>query len=83
MVDPSQVRNGLVKPWSTLGQPWSNLVNLGQTWSTLVGFWEMCPGPRFEVICHGGPSSNQVDLVRAASFWVPTPEKIPWVKKWL
>ena len=63
-----------------LGQPWSNLVNFGQTWSTLVGFREMCPGPRFGVICRGGPSSGQAGLVRAISFCVPTPEKILWVK---
>ena len=28
MVDLSRVRNGSVKPWSTLGRPWSNLVKL-------------------------------------------------------
>ena len=33
MVDPGRVGNGSVKPWSTLGQLWSNLVNLGKTWS--------------------------------------------------
>ena len=33
IVDPSWVRNGLVKLQSTLGQLWSNLVNLGKTWS--------------------------------------------------
>jgi hypothetical protein len=33
MVDPGRVGNGLVKPRSTLGQLWSNLVNLGKTWS--------------------------------------------------
>jgi hypothetical protein len=38
IVDPSRVRNGLVKPRS-------NLVNPGQTWSTLVKLREMCPGP--------------------------------------
>uniref|UniRef100_A0A2N9FGU4 Uncharacterized protein n=1 Tax=Fagus sylvatica TaxID=28930 RepID=A0A2N9FGU4_FAGSY len=41
MVDPSRVRNGSVKPRSTL-------VKLGQPWENLVGFWEICPGPRFE-----------------------------------
>ena len=30
MVDPSRVRNGLVKPRSTLGQTWSTLGKLGQ-----------------------------------------------------
>ena len=42
MVDPSRVRNGLVKPRSTLGQPWSNLVNLGKTWSD---FGKYAPDP--------------------------------------
>ena len=80
MVDPSRIRNGSVKPWSTLGQPWSNLVNFGQTWLTLVGFQETCPRPRFEVICRRGPSSDQAGLVRAVSFCVLTPEKITEVK---
>ena len=31
MVHPVRVGNGLVKPWSTLGQPRSNLVKLGQS----------------------------------------------------
>ena len=70
MVDLSRVRNGSVKPWLTLGQPWS----------TLVGFREMCLEPCFEVICRGGPSSNQVGLVWAVSFCVPTPKKILQVK---
>ena len=77
MVDLSRVRNGLVKPRSTLGQLWSNLVSLGKTWSD---FGKCAPGPVFEVIFHGGPSSDQAGLVRVASFCVPTPEKIPWVK---
>ena len=47
MVDPSRVGNGSVKPQLNLGQ---TSVNLGQPWENLVGFWEMCPGPRFEVI---------------------------------
>ena len=59
---------------SNLGQ---HLVNLGQTWSKLPEFWEMCPGPCFEVIWCDKPSSDQADLVRAASFCMPTPEKIP------
>jgi hypothetical protein len=58
---------------SNLGQTWSTLVKLGQT-------WEMCPRPRFEVIWCDEPSSDQADLVRAASFCVSTPEKIPGVK---
>ena len=60
--------------------PGQHSVNLGQTWSTLVGFREMCPGPCSEVIWRGGPSSDQAGLVRAVLFYVPTPEKIPWVK---
>ena len=56
------------------------LVKLGQPWENLVGFQEMCPGPCFEVICLGGPSSDQAGLGRAVSIYVPTPEKIPWVK---
>ncbi len=40
----------------------------------------MCPRPRFEVIWCGEPSSDQAGLVRAVSFCVPTPEKIPGVK---
>jgi hypothetical protein len=35
IVDPSRVRNGLVKPRSNFVNSWSNLVNLGQTWSNL------------------------------------------------
>ena len=40
--------------WKRLGQtlvnPRSTLVKLGQSWENLVGFWKMCPRPRFEVI---------------------------------
>uniref|UniRef100_A0A2N9FT26 Uncharacterized protein n=1 Tax=Fagus sylvatica TaxID=28930 RepID=A0A2N9FT26_FAGSY len=57
--------------------------NLGQhlvkPWSKLPDFWEMCPGPCSEVIWCDKPSSDQAALVRAASFCMPTPEKIPWV----
>ena len=56
MVGPSRVRNGSVKPSQpsvNLGQTWSTLVKLGQPWEILVGLREMCPGPRFVVICHG------------------------------
>uniref|UniRef100_A0A2N9IRB0 Reverse transcriptase domain-containing protein n=1 Tax=Fagus sylvatica TaxID=28930 RepID=A0A2N9IRB0_FAGSY len=64
--------------WSNLGQTWSTPVKLGQPWSNLVrNSWEMCPRPRFEVIWCDEPSSEQADLVRAASFCVLTPEKIP------
>jgi hypothetical protein len=73
IADPSRVRNGLVKLRS-------NLVNSSQTWSNLVRSWEMCPRPRFEVIWCDEPSSEQADLVRATSFCVSTPEKIPGVK---
>ena len=38
ILDPSRVRNGLVKPRSNLVNSWSNLINLGQTWSTLGKF---------------------------------------------
>jgi hypothetical protein len=65
--------------WTPVGLETARL-NLGQPWKNLVGFWEMYPRPRFEVICRGGPSSDQAGLVRAASFCVSTPEKIPWVK---
>ena len=70
MVHPVLVGNGSVKPWSTS-------VKLGQTWSKLPKFWEMCPRPCSEVIWCDKPSSDQADLVRAASFCVSTPEKIP------
>jgi hypothetical protein len=73
MADPSRIRDGLVKPWSTLGQPWSSLVKAPK-------FREMCPGPCPEVIWCGGPSLDRAGLVQAISFCVPTPEKIPWVK---
>ena len=71
MVDPIWIRNGSVKPWSTLGQPWSNLIKAP---------WEMCPEPCSEVIWCGGPSSGRAGSVRAVSFCVPTPEKILCVK---
>ena len=77
MVGPNRVRNGSVKPWSNLGQPGSNLVNPSQTWSNSG---KCAPGLLFGVIWRGEPSSEQVGLVRAVSFCVPTPEKIPWVK---
>ena len=40
----------------------------------------MCPRPRFEVIWCDEPSLDQASLVWAASFYVPTLEKIPGVK---
>jgi hypothetical protein len=40
----------------------------------------MCPKSHSEVIWRGEPSSDQAGLVRAVSFCVSTPEKIPGVK---
>jgi hypothetical protein len=51
----------------TPSQTWSNL---GKCVSDLL----------FGSIRGDEPSSEQADLVRAASFCVPTPEKIPGVK---
>ena len=65
---------------SNFGQTWPTLIKLGQPWSNLVRFQEMCPGPHFEVIWCDEPSSDQAGLVRAVSFCVSIPEKIPWVK---
>uniref|UniRef100_A0A2N9FW66 Uncharacterized protein n=1 Tax=Fagus sylvatica TaxID=28930 RepID=A0A2N9FW66_FAGSY len=46
--------------------------------SNLVKPWEMCLGPSsWEYLMRDEPSSDQAGLVRAASFCVPTPEKIP------
>ena len=62
------------------GGPYSDRERLGQTlvntWSKLPEFWEMRPGPCSEVILCDKPLSDQADLVRAALFCVPTPEKI-------
>uniref|UniRef100_A0A2N9ESI3 Uncharacterized protein n=1 Tax=Fagus sylvatica TaxID=28930 RepID=A0A2N9ESI3_FAGSY len=79
-----------------LGQPWSNLVKLGQNspnpgkYPVLRLFGVMSPVGSGEavfcvvdlgmVIWCDEPSSDQADLVRAVSFCVPTPEKIPGVK---
>uniref|UniRef100_A0A2N9FHV5 Uncharacterized protein n=1 Tax=Fagus sylvatica TaxID=28930 RepID=A0A2N9FHV5_FAGSY len=79
--------NGLVKPWSN---PWSNLVKLGQS-SPNSG--KCISDHVLRVSGHGGPwsgwkrlgqtsvnprpLSDQAGLVRAVSFCVPTPEKIP------
>uniref|UniRef100_A0A2N9IVR6 Uncharacterized protein n=1 Tax=Fagus sylvatica TaxID=28930 RepID=A0A2N9IVR6_FAGSY len=66
---------GLETARSNLGQPWSNLVNPSQTWSNL---WEMCPGPSsWELFDVASPRRIRPGLVRAVSFCVPTPEKIP------
>uniref|UniRef100_A0A2N9IFJ0 Uncharacterized protein n=1 Tax=Fagus sylvatica TaxID=28930 RepID=A0A2N9IFJ0_FAGSY len=80
---------------SNLGQTWSTLVKLGRTWSKLSKLLEMYPGLHFKGfwarwvlvgletarsnLFGDEPSSEQADLVRAASFCVPTPEKIPGV----
>ncbi len=32
------------------GQTWSTLVKLGQPWSNFLKLWQMCSGPRLEVI---------------------------------
>uniref|UniRef100_A0A2N9G6Q7 Uncharacterized protein n=1 Tax=Fagus sylvatica TaxID=28930 RepID=A0A2N9G6Q7_FAGSY len=61
--------NGPVKPWS-------NLVNLGQTWSNLVKALQTL-GNVSRTTFQG--FLGTADLVRAASFCVPTPEKIPGV----
>ena len=73
MVHPIWVGNGSVKPWSTLGQPRSNLVKLGQA-SPNSG---KCVLDHVLRLFGVMPLSDQVDLVWAASFGVPTPEKIP------
>uniref|UniRef100_A0A2N9FJM3 Uncharacterized protein n=1 Tax=Fagus sylvatica TaxID=28930 RepID=A0A2N9FJM3_FAGSY len=75
-----------------LGQTWSNWSKLSkllemypglhfkgfwarQTWSNLG---KCVSGPSsWEYLMRDEPSSDQADLVRAASFCVPTPEKIP------
>ena len=67
MVDPSRIRNGSVKPWSTLGQSSSNS-------------GKCVPDHFSEVIWCGGPSSDWAGSVRAVSFCVSMPEKIPCVK---
>ena len=54
------------------GQKW-----LGQTWSN---FGKCVPDLLLRVIWCGEPSSDQAGLVRAVSFYVSTPEKIPGVK---
>uniref|UniRef100_A0A2N9G5Z2 Aminotransferase-like plant mobile domain-containing protein n=1 Tax=Fagus sylvatica TaxID=28930 RepID=A0A2N9G5Z2_FAGSY len=83
--------NGPVKPWSNLvnlGQTWSNLVKALQTLgdvsrTTFQGFLGTVGPSRVgngsvkPRIRGDEPSSEQADLVRAASFCVPTPEKIP------
>uniref|UniRef100_A0A2N9GK88 Uncharacterized protein n=1 Tax=Fagus sylvatica TaxID=28930 RepID=A0A2N9GK88_FAGSY len=67
---PSRVRNGSVKPGQTS-------VNPGQTWSNLR---EMCPGPSsWEYLMWRALRRIRPASVRAVSFCVPTPEKIPWV----
>uniref|UniRef100_A0A2N9HYK2 Uncharacterized protein n=1 Tax=Fagus sylvatica TaxID=28930 RepID=A0A2N9HYK2_FAGSY len=69
---------GLETAWSNLGQ---TLVNSSQTWSTLVKLGQTLGNVSrtffLGVFDVDEPSSDQAGLVRAASFCVPTPEKIP------
>uniref|UniRef100_A0A2N9HNB4 Integrase catalytic domain-containing protein n=1 Tax=Fagus sylvatica TaxID=28930 RepID=A0A2N9HNB4_FAGSY len=80
--------NGPVKPWSNLvnlGQTWSNLVKALQTLgnvsrTSFQGFLGKADPSRAGkqlVFDADEPSSDQTGLVRAVSFCVPTPEKIP------
>ena len=69
VVGPNRVRPA----WSNLIQTWSNLVNPGQTWSN-------ASDPILRLFWCGEPSTDQVGSVRAASFYMPTPEKISGVK---
>uniref|UniRef100_A0A2N9HWL1 Uncharacterized protein n=1 Tax=Fagus sylvatica TaxID=28930 RepID=A0A2N9HWL1_FAGSY len=60
------------------GQTWSTLVKLGQPWSNLG---KCVPDLLLrEYLMTSQASLDQAGLVRAASFCVPTPEKIPWGK---
>jgi hypothetical protein len=72
---------GLETARSNLGQ---TLVNSSQTWSTLVKLGQTLGNVSrtffLGVFDADEPSSDQTDLVRAVSFCVPTPEKIPGVK---
>uniref|UniRef100_A0A2N9H2S6 Uncharacterized protein n=1 Tax=Fagus sylvatica TaxID=28930 RepID=A0A2N9H2S6_FAGSY len=86
------VRSNLGQTWSTLvklGRTWSKLSKLlemypgtsfqgflGTVGPSRVGNGSVKPRSNFG----DEPSSEQADLVRAASFCVPTPEKIPGVK---
>uniref|UniRef100_A0A2N9GAH2 Uncharacterized protein n=1 Tax=Fagus sylvatica TaxID=28930 RepID=A0A2N9GAH2_FAGSY len=72
---------GLETARSNLGQ---TSVNPSQTWSTLVKLGQtlgnVSLGPSsWEYLMRSRASSDQTGLVRAASFCVPTPEKIPGV----
>ena len=60
-----------------VGSARSNLVNPGQTWSNSG---KCAPDPVLRLFWCGEPLSNQASSVRVASFYVPTPEKIPRVK---
>uniref|UniRef100_A0A2N9FWH2 Uncharacterized protein n=1 Tax=Fagus sylvatica TaxID=28930 RepID=A0A2N9FWH2_FAGSY len=70
---------GLETARSNLGQ---TSVNPSQTWSTLVKLGQTLGNVSrtffLGVFDVASPSSDQAGLVRAASFCVPTPEKIPW-----
>uniref|UniRef100_A0A2N9FQY5 Uncharacterized protein n=1 Tax=Fagus sylvatica TaxID=28930 RepID=A0A2N9FQY5_FAGSY len=69
---------GLETARSNLGQ---TLVNPSQTWSTLVKLGQTLGNVSrtffLGVFDVASPSSDQAGLVRAVSFCVPTPEKIP------
>ena len=76
IVDPSRVRNGLVKPRSNLvdfGQTWSTLVKLGQILGNVsqTPFWGY-------LVWWAFVGSGRLDS--GSLFCVPTPEKIPGVK---
>uniref|UniRef100_A0A2N9HXT1 Uncharacterized protein n=1 Tax=Fagus sylvatica TaxID=28930 RepID=A0A2N9HXT1_FAGSY len=72
---------GLGTARSNLGQ---TSVNPSQTWSTLVKLGQTLGNVSrtffLGVFDADEPSSDQTGLVRAVSFCVPTPEKIPGVK---
>jgi hypothetical protein len=72
---------GLGTARSNLGQ---TSVNSSQTWSTLVKLGQTLGNVSrtffLGVFDADEPSSDQTGLVRAVSFCVPTPEKIPGVK---
>uniref|UniRef100_A0A2N9I3Y1 Uncharacterized protein n=1 Tax=Fagus sylvatica TaxID=28930 RepID=A0A2N9I3Y1_FAGSY len=72
---------GLETARSNLGQ---TSVNPSQTWSTLVKLGQTLGNVSrtffLGVFDAAKPSSDQTGLVRAVSFCVPTPEKIPGVK---
>uniref|UniRef100_A0A2N9GU02 Uncharacterized protein n=1 Tax=Fagus sylvatica TaxID=28930 RepID=A0A2N9GU02_FAGSY len=66
-----QARSNLGQTSVNSSQTWSTLVKLGQTLGNVSRTFFL------GVFDGDEPSSEQADLVRAASFCVPTPEKIP------